>query len=356
MIVLETGSLWRWAQLGARSLFPGYFAMVMATGAISISAHLLGFEVLAWFLFAASVLAYGVLWGLTSIRLFCYPRRLLDDMNSHARGPGFFTLVASTSILGSAIWVLFQIEWLALGFLVLAAVLWLLIMYTFFVAVTIRRTKPGLTDGINGAWLLAAVATQSLAVLIGLLPMSAFHPGLMFTGVCMFLLGCMLYLSIITLIFYRLTFLQVTVESLTPPYWINMGAVAITTLAGSTLILRAPDSDLLQPFLPFLKGFTLLFWVAATWWIPLLVALTVWRHGVHRHPLHYEPQFWSIVFPLAMYTTGTWKLSQALELTFLAVIPQWTFGFAMGAWVVTSVGFWRFIGRKLRAASIPDVY
>jgi hypothetical protein len=29
---------------------------------------------------------------------------------------------------------------------------------------------------------------------------------------------------------------------LAPPYWINMGAMAISTLAGSQLILSAPDA------------------------------------------------------------------------------------------------------------------
>jgi hypothetical protein len=40
----------------------------------------------------------------------------------------------------------------------------------------------------------------------------------------MFLLGCMLYLLLITLIFYRFTFVNVTLQALTPPYWINMGS------------------------------------------------------------------------------------------------------------------------------------
>src|SRR3546814_12513952 len=80
----------------------------------------------------------------------------------------------------------------------------------------------------------------------------------------MFLIGCMLYLSIITLIFYRLTFLHLTTAEFTPPYWINMGAVAITTLAGSTLILNGGDQALIRGLMPFLKGFTLFFWAAAT--------------------------------------------------------------------------------------------
>ena len=87
----------------------------------------------------------------------------------------------------------------------------------------------------------------------------------------MYLLGAMLYLSIITLIFYRFTFFPLTAEQLTPPYWINMGAVAITTLAGSPLLLPAgPHGRSSAMLRPFLTGFTLFFWATATWWIPLL--------------------------------------------------------------------------------------
>ncbi len=62
----------------------------------------------------------------------------------------------------------------------------------------------------------------------------------------MFLLGCMLYLPLITLIFYRFTFVNVTTAALTPPYWINMGAVAITTLAGARLIHCRAGMDLAE--------------------------------------------------------------------------------------------------------------
>jgi hypothetical protein len=101
------------------------------------------------------------------------------------------------------------------------------------------------------------------------------------------------------LIFYRLTFVQLSAHDFGPPYWINMGAVAITTLAGSILLLRMDQWQLLQEFRPFLKGFTVFFWSAATWCIPFLIALLSWRYLVRRDRLRYEPQLWGMVFPWA---------------------------------------------------------
>ncbi|SFR56461.1 Tellurite resistance protein TehA [Marinobacter daqiaonensis] len=324
----------------AKGLFPGYFAVVMATGATSIASSLLGYRYIALFLLIANCLAYLLLCVLTLVRVIRFPRSIVNDMVDHARGPGFFTLVAGTCILGSQFQVLLDWSGVAIAFWWAGLALWSIIMYLFFIAVTTRREKPALDAGINGAWLLASVSTQSLAVLTALVPWSGPEDLRLFLGLCMFMIGCMLYLAIITLIFYRLTFLRLSAETLSPPYWINMGAVAIATLAGSTLIIRGEQGNLLADFLPFLRGFTLFFWSVASWWIPLLIGLTLWRHLIQRHRLSYDPQLWSVVFPLAMYTTGTTRLVEALDLNFLLVIPGVTIWLAWGTWIITSAGMW----------------
>lgn len=339
----------------AADLFPGYFALVMATGIISIACFLLGMSASAFVLLVINVVAYVVLWLLLLTRLALFFPRVRSDINNHVRGPGFFTTVAGTCVLGSQLLIVADRHQIAMVLWLVGLLLWIVIMYAFFTAMTVHENKPTIETGLNGGWLLAVVATQSISVLGTLLvdDMGAYRELVLFLTLSMFLLGCMLYLLLITLIFYRFTFVNVTMALLTPPYWINMGAVAITTLAGARLIIAAPSWSLLAELLPFLKGFTLFFWAAGTWWIPLLLILGFWRHVYKRFPLKYDPQYWGMVFPLGMYTVCTFQLSRAIDFPTLLIIPKVFIYLALIGWLAAFVGLFHSLvfGSRMKGAA-----
>lgn len=332
---------------------PAYFGLVMATGIVSLGAHMQAMPWVARALFWLNVVAYGILWALVLLRLYWYPQRSCADISDHARGPGYLTLVAGTAVLGSQCIVLYAKWELGLLLWYLALILWLVFVYAIFTAFTVKADKPGLEQGIHGGWLLLTVATQSLAVLAALLaqgPAQPYRLEMHFFAVCMWLCAGMLYIWTIVLIFYRYMFFRLAPAALSPPYWINMGAMAISTLAGALLIGNATaQTPFLLSLLPFLKGFTVLYWATSTWWIPMLLALGMWRYGYKRFPMRYGPLYWAVVFPLGMYAVGTQTMAASLELTFFGVFPALFFYAALACWCVAfAAGLWDLAGKALQ--------
>jgi tellurite resistance protein TehA-like permease len=279
--------------------------------------------------------------------LWLYRSNILSDLTHHQRSVLFLTAVAGTCVLGNQFAIMTPFLALAAALWILGLVLWLVLIYTFFIVVTVRHPKPAFEDVINGAWLLVVVSTQSVCVLGVLVDDTLGGTKIpLLISLALYLIGVLLYIPFITLILYRWMFFGLKADNLTPPYWINMGALAISTLAGSRLLLAAPHWAWLQGMAPFLQGFTFLYWAMATWWIPLLVAVGIWRHVTEHVLLRYDPQYWSMVFPLGMYTVATFVLVKAVGLTMLSVVPQVFVFVALGAWLATFIGMLAHFARQ----------
>ena len=319
---------------------PAYFALVMSTGIISLAAHALKLTWVAEGLFYLNLGLYPLFVGLLLLRLLLFPKEFWRALTAHETGAGFLTLVPATTLLGSQLVQLRGNHWLGSVLWVGAAGCWGVLLYAFLWGISTGTNKPTLEQGFNGRWLLLVVATEGLAVLgAKLLPTSSLPADVGVFGVLgLFLLGSWLYLVLSTLLFYRLAFVRLVGEEVGAAYWVSIGAGAITVLAGASLAGAMQHTLTLADLRPFVKAYSVLFWGVSTWWLPLVFGLRLWNHWTTRPAFTYSPAYWTIVFPLGMYTAATSQLAEALPLPVLDLIPTYFIFIALAAWLMTMAG------------------
>jgi hypothetical protein len=122
---------------------------------------------------------------------------------------------------------------------------------------------------VNGTWLLWGVATQSLSVVASTL-VSAWpsQSGLLApVAVGLWSIGLVLYLLLVSLILLHWLTVPTTPQTLGSPYWILMGAAAITVLAGARILGLPAALAVVRTTSGFVEGFSFVLWAFGTWWI-----------------------------------------------------------------------------------------
>jgi tellurite resistance protein TehA-like permease len=328
------------AATAIRDLHPGYFAFVMATGIISTGTFLLGPSWLSRTLLVVASAGLVVLSVALLIRVVRFRPSVMADIRAPERVFGFFTITAGLDVLG----VRFSYAGHPLVTAVLAAMaaaVWLVLTYGVPASLLLTRAHDSVLGGVNGAWLLWVVSTQSLAVAAcALVPVWPSQAGLLAPFAAgLWSIGLVLYLLLVSLILLRWLTVPMTPETLGPPYWILMGATAISVLAGAKILGLPGTLPAVRATAGFVEGFSYALWAFGTWWIPLLVVLGFWRHVRHHWPLTYEPTLWSVVFPLGMYSVATLSFGKAAGLGFMKPLSRFMLWVAVAAWVLVAAAF-----------------
>jgi tellurite resistance protein TehA-like permease len=323
-----------------RQLHPGYFAFVMATGIISTGTFLLGPSWLSRVLLAAAVAGLAVLGVALAARLAFFRPSVAADIKAPDRVFGFFTVTAGLNVLGDRLAAAGDplVTAILAG---LAAAVWLALTYGVPASLLLTRARDSVLGGVNGTWLLWVVATQSIAVTAAVLvPAWPSQAALLATAaVGLWSIGLVLYLVLVSLILLRWLAVPMTPATLGPPYWILMGATAITVLAGARCLALPAVLPVIRATAGFVEAFSFALWAFGTWWIPLLIILGLWRH-IRRHwPLSYEPTLWSVVFPLGMYSVATLVFGKAAQLAFMAPLARFMLWVAIAAWALVAAAF-----------------
>ena len=155
-------------------LSPGYFALVMATGIVSVGLYLVGFEALSTALLWIAAVSYVVLWVLYVWRAISHRQAMLDDLRGPEMAFAYFTVVAGTGVL--AVRLLHSGQYrLAVPLVIFAAILWFIFGYLLPWQVFMTRDGKPILSRTNGPCFISALASQSVA--LGLANAPPFFPG-----------------------------------------------------------------------------------------------------------------------------------------------------------------------------------
>ncbi|MFI0778684.1 tellurite resistance/C4-dicarboxylate transporter family protein [Streptomyces sp. NPDC021212] len=313
----------------ARNLPPAAFAPVMATGIVSQGLAAAGAPRLSGALLAMAVALYaGLLAGLVW-RVARHPREVAADLRDTKRVFGFFTFVAGSDVLAAR---LAPAPWrAAAAALTLVAVPACAVLLGCVARVVRRIGADGALRRAEGTWFLCVVGVQS-----AVLAVTGPAPGRGLPGTAIaWAAGLLLYAAVATLVARRLPRFGIPPRELSPPYWISMGACAISLLAGARL--AHPGLDAALGPAPT-RDVLLTLWVWATCLLPPLLAAGAWRHLRHRIPPAYEPTWWTIVFPTGMYAMSTTALGKAEALHPLVLLGHLGAWVALGVWSLSVAG------------------
>lgn len=340
-------------QVAIRNLSPGYFALVMGTGIISVGLYYVGIAELSIVLMFIAAAAYVTLWVLNVWRAIAFPEAMRADLKNPEVAFTFFTVVAGTSVLAVC---LTQHGYgsIAVPLFVLAAVLWFVFGYILPWQVLMTRDGKPILARTNGTWFIWAVASQSLAVGMAQLQ-SHVSTGLEWIGILAVLswsVGLALYVGSAVLVVLRIVHFGITPQEFEPPYWVSMGALAIAVVAGAGIV-NMEQAPMVDATRTLISGTVVIFWAVCVWLIPMLLGAGFWRHVIHRVPFVYKPTLWSMVFPMGMFAAASISMGRADYLPIVENIGYWALGGAALAWVCVFIGMLWHIWRTVLKPSMP---
>lgn len=348
---------------GVKNFHPVYFALVMATGIVSIAFEAMGFPVIARALFVLNLVFYPLLCVFLLARTLFFLPDLMADFKVFRRALLFLTFVVGTNTIGMQLVLFHQAVSLAICLWFIALTGWFVCGY-FIVSGFVAMREKSLRETISGPTLLIVVSTVSISLLgVNLLSAMRITDGSAYLIAGGFwLLGFVAYAPIITLLVRRLFFRRFEWVDWDAPYWISMGAAAILTLAGSEFVVRMHLPPGWEGLREIVLWMTASAWMIGTLWIPYLLLMDtrkftragipasapLWlkicpwlRLALGREYYVYDPAAWSRVFPMGMYTAGLLALMSASGYGFLAQIAQYWGWFALFVWLLTLIGMMR---------------
>ncbi|WAX57577.1 tellurite resistance/C4-dicarboxylate transporter family protein [Jatrophihabitans cynanchi] len=331
----------RW--LTETDLPPDVFAVVMATGIVSVAADDHRYPRISVPLAVLAAAAFVVLGIGLVLRVLARPHSAAGELTDPDVALCLFTSVAACTVLG----VRFDSHGAAVWLLGSLALFGWLVLTPLAIRDVLSRPRTQLRDHAHGAWLLPAVATAGLAITAADLAIRAHASVLLVIAALLWLLALLIYLAVTWLIAWRAVAGPIAADEVTPDSWILMGALAISALAGAHLEAGARAMHV-AGYLPWVRPLTIGVWILAGLWIPVLLYAEIWTVERRLGALHYTRVWWSAVFPIGMYAAANSALAVQFQLRSLRTISLVFFWVGFVVWLLVAVGLGQAFVRQRR--------
>ena len=353
----------------------GQFTFVMATGIISTAMHnaaTLGSgtystvaQVISALLFVLAVVGYIALTVFTIAGWFT-GAGISAELMGEVRADGFTVLaftagsgvLAARSLAGGFDWAALTFAYITLGSWVILG--YVAVIAAFFSATHSRAKSPSATTPlpwthVNGTWFLMVVGTQAVAVAFGALAAAKHVNWYAQVAALWWGIGVLILIVMAVLVVARLIIIGLSHDDEVAPYWVLMGAGAISVLAGAELMTTGSAQRLVTH--DVVGTLCLMAWIFGTWLIPLLIVLMIWHARRPGTNSGFRTALWSLVFPIGMYGVASRQLGIAWHVPWLKDLGTWEAWVALAVWVVVFAGmarwWWRWVQVRRSAVSAP---
>ncbi len=317
-----------------RGADPRSFAMVMATGIVSVALRQAGSPLLSAALLWVASAAFIVLVVASLWRAAWFPADVRDDLTRPDRVFSCFAVGAAASVLAARLADRGHHDVVAAltAFTVLAWAAACCAAIAFLVGRS--GTRRAIAD-VNGTWQLWVVGTQSVAIAAA----SAYAAGVVpdrlaaWAAIAAWSAGALLYVLVTALIVRRLRTIGLAPGDPFAPYWVTMGVASITALAAAQ-VLHITGPAVLAASRPALTGLGLGFWSVATALVPALTVIGTVRWLRGRAARGFRRELWMIVFPAGMYATASMRIGAEAGVPLIREIGSTAVWVAAVAWAV----------------------
>jgi tellurite resistance protein TehA-like permease len=307
---------------------PDIFAVVMATGILSIAARDHDYFQISDTLGVLASLGLLVLVALVAAVVAGKRGKVFWDLADPDVTLRLFTFVAACAVLDSR---LTSDPAVARVLGVIALLVWLVLIVLTARNMS-RRSWTVLRDRAHGAWELGSVGTFGLAIVTAAGVRHTGERWWLVVAVAAWAAAIGIYALMTWLVLWRAVAERQDRDGFEPDTWILMGALAIATLAGDDIHQLA-----FGWLLDWVRAATVLTWVAATLWIPPLIYFGLHHISGRPEMLQFAGVWWTLVFPLGMYSAATHAMAAEFGRRSMQTISLVLFWDAFAVWVIVVI-------------------